>query len=323
MKKIFLFIFLTILYANESHSKKIEVTDFRGKKITMNKPAQRVVCLIESALTGIYMIGAQDTIVGISTNIYSGDVFSQYSVLDERIKNKKIPAPGNWDFGNLESIIALKPDIVIVWSEQKELIENIEKYNIPVYGVFIKKIDDVYKEIEDFGKIFGKEKIAKELIDKTSKEIAKIKKDTSKIDKRKKVYFMWAQSIFNTSCGDSIVNELIEIAGGVNVCKEIYKEHVVINVEKLKEWDPDVIIMWFNEKKDPNDIINEPLLKGIRAVKNKEVYEYKNIFYYDMWTLKFIYAIKAMSKYIYPERFKIDLNNEAKRIMRDFYRKDI
>ena len=58
--------------------------------------------------------------------------------MDERIKDKNLPAPGNWDFVNMESVVALKPDLVILWSNQTESIGSLEERGIPVYGVFIK-----------------------------------------------------------------------------------------------------------------------------------------------------------------------------------------
>jgi len=40
----------------------ISVTDFRGKKIEVTRPVSRIVCLIESALSGLYMLGAEERI---------------------------------------------------------------------------------------------------------------------------------------------------------------------------------------------------------------------------------------------------------------------
>ncbi len=53
-----------------------EVHDFRGRATNLPKPAQRVVCLIESALSGLYMLGAQDKVVAVSTNVYQEEVLS-------------------------------------------------------------------------------------------------------------------------------------------------------------------------------------------------------------------------------------------------------
>ena len=38
----------------------VAATDFRGKRIELDKPAERIICLLESALTGLYMLGAED-----------------------------------------------------------------------------------------------------------------------------------------------------------------------------------------------------------------------------------------------------------------------
>ncbi|MCX7727776.1 MAG: ABC transporter substrate-binding protein, partial [Chitinispirillaceae bacterium] len=130
---------------------EIKVTDFRNKTISLSSTAEKVVCLIESALSGIFMLRAQHKVVGISTNVYTGDVARQYAALDERIRLKKLPAPGNWDFVNLENVIALKPDLVIIWASQTETIAALERLGIPVYGIMLKSINDVYKEIRDFG----------------------------------------------------------------------------------------------------------------------------------------------------------------------------
>ena len=122
---------------------QITVTDFRGKRVNFTKPVKRIVCLIESALSGLYMLGQADKIVGISRNVYEGEVFKYYAQLDIRIKNRTLPAPGNWDFVNIESVINLKPDLVIIWASQTESIKALEERGIPVYGVFLKSIQDV------------------------------------------------------------------------------------------------------------------------------------------------------------------------------------
>ena len=127
-------------------------TDFRGKTIQVKKPVNRIVCLIESALSGLYMLGAGEKVVGISTNIYSGNVFPYYGELDERIRTRKLPAPGNWDFVNIESVISLKPDLVIIWAHQTESIKALEERGIPVFGVFMEKKEDVYAEISHLWK---------------------------------------------------------------------------------------------------------------------------------------------------------------------------
>lgn len=246
--------------------------------------------------------------------------------MDERIKKKKLPTPGNWDFINLESIVSLKPDLVIIWSSQEDAISSLELRGIPVYGVFLKSIDDVYKEILDFGKIMGCQDRAKDIVEYTKKNLESFKKVTNQIpeNKRKKAYFMWAQGDLETSCGDSTVNDLLEYAGVKNICGHIKSEHRIIGLEKLFEWNPDMIIMWRNDRKDPVHIIKNSQWLTIKAIKTKSVYELPDVFLCDLWTLKFQYVVFLVAKWAYPDIFKkIDLDKEKEKILKYLYGKRI
>lgn len=283
----------------QSTDGQIAVTDFRGKKITLSKPAERVVCLIESALSGIYMLQQQNKVVGAPSAVYTHQLFPYYSRLDARIMNKLLPAPGNWDFISIEQIIGLKPDLVIIWSSQTDAIETIEQFDIPVYAVMLHSFDDVFKEITDFGQLLNCRERADSLIQFTKKEMVSIA-PTNRTNAPKSVYFMWSQGITETSGINSTVNELLSIAGVKNAC-HLSDEHVSVSIEKIYDWNPDLIVMWYNEKLDPVDIINNPLLKGLNAIKQGQVYELPEIFACDFWTLKMQYPAQLIANWAYDE----------------------
>jgi len=298
----------------------IKVTDFRGKEIGLEKPASRIICLIESGLSGLYMLNAENQVIGVSSAIYNESVAEQYATLDERIKYKKLPAPGNWDFISIENIVALEPDLVIIWASQTEAIQAIEEHGIPVYAVFLKSFDDVYKEIKDFGILTGKNQRADSLINYTKAEIATFS-ELSKNTSPKSVYFMWSQGLLETAGTTSTVNELIELAGAKNCCT-IDQEHVVINKENLIDWNPDLIVMWHNANIDPGDILSLSEIKHINAIKNKQVFEFPSVFLCDLWTLKFPFAVKMLAKWCYPSKFEtINLDDEKNKMFIELYGK--
>jgi iron complex transport system substrate-binding protein len=267
---------------------------------------------MESALSGMYMLQAENQIIGISSGVYNESTFAQYADLDARIKNKTLPAPGNWDFVNIESIVALQPDLVIMWASQTESIESIEKHGIPVYGVLLKSVNDVYKEIQDFGIITGKSQRADSLIRYTQNDINQLLSTINIAGNEKKnIYFMWPQGLLETAGITSTVNEIIELAGAKNSCRTS-QEHVVINKERLLDWNPDVIVMWYNPLKSPDDIIKLSELQYINAIKYRQVYELQSVFLCDLWTLKFPYAVKLLAKWCYPastEGLNMDTEN--------------
>lgn len=301
-------------------SSSLNVIDFRGVEITLPKPAVRIVCLIESALSGIYMLKAENQIIGISSGVYNESTFAQYADLDARIKNKTLPAPGNWDFVNIESIVALQPDLVIIWASQTESIESIEKHGIPVYGVLLKSVNDVYKEIRDFGIMTGKSQRADSLISYTKNEIRQLRSTINIAEIGKKnIYFIWTQGLLETAGTTSIVNELIELAGARNSCR-ISQEHVVINKERLLDWNPGIIVMWYDPLKSPVDIFKLAEIQHIKAIKYKQVYEFPSVFLCDFWTLKFPYAVKQLAKWCYPDSTEgLNMDTEKHKMLVKLY----
>jgi iron complex transport system substrate-binding protein len=277
--------------------KEIEVQDFRGKTIGLSKPAERVICLIESALSGIYMLEGQQQVIGISTNVYEESLYGYYSQLDDRIAEQQLPAPGNWDLVSMEQILELKPDLVIIWTSQSETIQQLENFDIPVYGVMLVSFADVVKEIKDLGKLLGKEKRAEWLIDFTQQEINKL--DSFPDKGHSSAYFVWPQGINHTSGKESTVNDLFKIAGFSNCCP-LPDEHVSINIEHLLLWNPDLIVMWPNPHMDVADWEKHQQIKSLYAVRNQQVFELPHPFLCDLWTLKLVYAAHLINQWAYP-----------------------
>jgi len=301
---------------------KITVTDFRGKQISLDKPAERIVCLIESALSGIYMLGAEHRVVGISTNVYQGSVFPHYAAMDERIRKKALPTPGNWDFVNIENVVVLQPDLVVIWSHQEESIRTLEEKGIPVFGVFIERFEDVHREILALGKLTNTSQRAEELIRHVREALGTIREKTSVVadEKRTRVYYMWAQGELETSGKNSTVTELIALAGGENVAGGIEQEHLVVNRENILIWNPEVVVMWYNTRKDPTDIMANPVWRSVAAVQNRRVHEFPDVFSCDLWTLKYLFAVEMAARWCYPAPFaRVDLSAARVDLFRTLY----
>jgi iron complex transport system substrate-binding protein len=130
---------------------------------------------------------------------------------------------------------------------------------------------------------------------------------------------MWNQGLLETAGTTSTVNELIEIAGARNSCRTS-QEHVIINKESLLDWNPDVIVMWYNPLKSTDDIVKLSEIQYINAIKYKQVYELPSVFLCDLWTLKFPYAVKLLAKWCYPELTEsLNMNTEKQKMLVGLY----
>ena len=288
-------------FRSHGSSELVTVTDFRGVNLNLKKPAQRVICLLESALSGLYMLGAQDRLVGVPANVYSGDIAPHYAMLDPRLANKGIETPGHWDFMSLEKVIALKPDVVILWAQQREGIAALEARGIPVYGVFIDSLKDLEKEINDFAFLTGTENRAKVLLEYTQVEVQSITALTANIpaENRPRIYFAWGQGMLETACKGSIIDDLIHLAGGINTCIEQI-EHGKPSLESVLKWNPDVIVLWPSERRSAASVLADEQWRNVSAIRNRRVFELPEVFYSDLWTLKYQYVLHLMAHWFHP-----------------------
>ena len=283
----------------------VTVKDFRGQSLVFDRPVNRIVCLIDSALTGFYMLGVQKKIVGVSKTAVTGSSTPYYAVLDPRIRQNALPVVSSQTAGSLERILALKPELVVVWALNHHLIQALEQRGVPVFGVFIEKTGDIYKEIIAFGKLTGTLDRAQTLVRETKDDIARIKKTTETLLPQQKpnAYFMWAKGELDSGGSKSIIQELLNISGAVNICGNIDQEHVVMNLETLIAANPDIIIMWHNPLHDPEKIGKKAAWKDLNAARNSRIHEIPGLFSYDLWTLNFVNTAKLMARWCHPDLF--------------------
>ena len=301
---------------------KIQVEDFRGRRLNFEAPVKRIVCLLDSALTGLYMLEAEQNVVGVSMTAYTGSSAPYYTAMDSRIREKSLPVVSNAAAVSLERILALKPELVITFSLNKEIIAALEERGVAVFGVFIEKVEDIYKEVLALGEMTGNAPRARELVAFSRRQVALIREKTGavSIDRWPDTYFMWAKGEMDSGGRKSIVQELLNISGAVNICGHINQEHVVISMEQLLVANPSIIIMWFNELMDPVDISTKPAWKILTASRNHRIYEIPDLFCCDLWTLNFQYTVMLMATWCHPELFnELDLEREAQTIFQRLY----
>lgn len=287
--------------AKQTDSTPIQAIDSRGETVNLNKPATRVVVLFEPMVDEVYMLGAEQTLVGIPNQVYLNQSSYYFlSKLDERIKNKQIQTPtfgGN--SSNLESIIASQPDLVIVYQQDRETITQLEELGISTFTVSSLNKEAILAELLGVGKLLGKENRAQEIIAYIEDKI-KTHGKASSIDTPKKVYYAWSKGrVLSTSGKGTLTEMAIELAGAQNAC-QLQMEAPNIGVETLYQWNPDMIILW-NSKAE--DIYQLTELSSLRAVKQKQVFVMNPSFLYDPHTVKFMLFANQLRHWCYPNSY--------------------
>ncbi|WP_288390108.1 ABC transporter substrate-binding protein [uncultured Acinetobacter sp.] len=305
--------------SDQANTVQIDVTDRYGNRVQLQKPAQRIVCLFEASVDDLYMLGAGSALVGIPAKIYSApDLYRAYSILDRRIAQKQIATPSNWEAStNIESVVALQPDLVVVNAGQTDVIKVLQKMQIPVYAVMSENLQQTRKELHDLGTLTGRSKRAQQLLQFIDAEIAAMNAKKHNTTQQKTVYYGWSGGrIFSTSGIDSMPNTVMTLAGARNVVTTSIDQPNV-NPEKLLEWNPDVILLWNSR---PEQIYERPELSTLSAVRQRQVYSLRPAFLFNPHTPKILLAANQLQHWLSGS---VDVHQDAahdmQRILSEFY----
>ena len=131
------------------------VTDDYGRTVVVPAQPQKVVSLSPAVTEIMFALGAQDLLVGRTDFCVYPDAAA------------KIPSIGGISNLNIESILALKPDLVISGSMVgKKVTEQMDAMGTPMVCVIEKpKFEALYDNIKAIGNLVNKEAAADSLID--------------------------------------------------------------------------------------------------------------------------------------------------------------
>ncbi len=300
------------------------IVDSANRTITIYKPIKRIVTLTSDAAEALVILGAKDKIVGVSK--YTNEGKRQFPELS------KLPSVGTCFDPDVESIVRLKPDVVISyvrWPDPSKLEEKLE-----LIGVDTKVIRlDFYKgstmkeEIEKLGYLLDKEEKASRYIEwfENYENLVKSRSPEKKV----KVYTCGKKPLKAYGEGSGLY-DLSVMAGGDNVLKG-REGYFDVDPEQVILWAPDVIIRWSyaggyetddisGMKYEYDEIVNLPGFENIPAVKNHKVY----VISADLATApSFPVALVTVAKWLYPDRYSdIDSKEVFQEYIDNFLRID-
>ena len=226
--------------------------------------ASRYISLAPSTTEILFALGLDEEIVGVSA----------YCNYPEQTKNKtKI---GDFSNPNIEKIISLKPDYIFCTGlEQAPVIAQLRQLNLNVYVADPVNIEELFETIKDIGVITKRLDSALLLIGQMKNRIEAV---TSKVKlipavKRIKVFVeIWHEPLMTAAKG-SFVDELISLAGGINIAHDLIRPYCNFSAEKVINLNPQCIILAYMDKEPPLKLIKQRFgWDRIDAVKNGRVF---------------------------------------------------
>ncbi|MEX2300927.1 MAG: helical backbone metal receptor [Bryobacterales bacterium] len=198
------------------------------------KPPQRIISAAPSITEMLYVLGLGDRVVGVTT-------FCHYP---PEVRDK--PKIGSYMKPNIETMLAMQPDLVVILNEHAGLGERVRNVGLNVLELENNNLDGIYKSLLDLGTRCGVGDVAEKRISEIRAALNEIK---ARADKRPRRSVMFIVGRTPGAIRDLVVvgrgsylNELITIAGGRNLFGDSTAFYPKIGLEEVYAGRPDVVI---------------------------------------------------------------------------------
>lgn len=236
-----------------------EITDDLGRKIFIPRRIERAVSLAPNLTETVFAVGAGDRLVGVTASCnYPAEA-------------QKIQKIGDTVNPNIESIIALKPQIVLVStaSQIENFTKTLDQQRIAVFITNPNDLDGIYKTIYQIGEIFSEDQQAYQLVDSLKKRVADVEaRNSSGAEAPVKTFLQISREPLFTIGKDSFLNDLIARAGGDSVTKDVPTAYPKISKETASAMNPEAIIL--SDSEDNREA--NAAFKNSDAMKNGRIY---------------------------------------------------
>jgi len=264
------------------------LVDDLGRLVTIGGTPERIVSLSPANTEILFALGLGDKVVGVTD-------FCDYP--PEAEDKEKV---GGFYPPDIEKIIALNPDLILATDiHRHEAIPALEEHGFTVFALAPQTLDEVMASINRAGQITGQEEEALQLVSQMRNRITEIEGELVHVEERPRVFYMTWHDPMWTVGRNTWIDDLITIAGGVNVFSGYFESGAMVEVEWVVFLNPEIIIAssWsFDWASDATE------LEGTDARLNGRVYQSDDNLV-QRSSPRLVDALDWFAHFIHPEIF--------------------
>ncbi len=237
------------------------VYDDLGHLVELEQPASRIVSLAPHLTEMAFAAGAGDKLVGVVS-------YSDYPPAA-----LEIPIIGSYNNINDESLVALQPDLVLVWNSGNgpDLAQRLRGLQLTVFVNEPKRLPDIARSIKNIGMLADTlplaEKASAEFLDRYQ---VLVESNSGKAPVSAFIE-LWHEPMMTVN-GTHIISDSIELCGGINIFADALPLVPRINVESVVRRDPDVIIATGMADERPEWLDEWLIWEDVSAVKSNSLH---------------------------------------------------
>ena len=250
----------------------VTITDALGREVTIEEEPERLVSGYYITTSYLAALDLDEKLVGIEAK---ADTRELYKLAAPELPS--LPNVGSLKQFNLETCVSTEPDLVILSAKVPDAVAKLEELGIPVIAVNPESEKEFKETISMIGTACNVQERANELTESYDKAIADLAAKLEGVEPAR--VYLGGNSAFLSTAGPAMFQDLlIRGAGAENVASEITDTYwATVSYEQLLAWNPDAIILAPQAEYTVDDVLNDPALADLDAVKNGKVYAMPNV----------------------------------------------
>jgi iron complex transport system substrate-binding protein len=267
---------------------------------TLAGAPQRIVSAAPAITETLFALGLGDRVVGVTTHCRFPD------------EAKKKPKIGGYLRPSLETIVALRPDLVIAERSPSNLVTQLAGLKISAVEVDFKTLPDILASFQKIADAAGVPERGVALRNSITLQMDQIRNRVKAYDRPKMMFVVGRTAGTLTGIivvgGASYLSELMGVGGGVNAFADSTAPYPKVTLEEVLARNPDVIL----DRADMGDqsaateaqkraVINlwwaYPMLKAVK--QDRVVFGIADIFFVP--GPRIVDAAQAFAKMLHPE----------------------
>ncbi len=273
----------------------VVLTDQMGREVTIEGVPQRIISLSPSNTEVAFALGLDDRIVGVTE-------FCNYP--PEALEKDQV---GGFSTPSIERIVELEPELILASTIHEEEVPRLEELGLSVLVVESSTLADLYTSISLVAEVTGISADGEELIASMREKIGAVESVVAAVKPEDQVqvyYEVYSDPLMSAGRG-AFINEIISLAGGVNIFGDVDENYPTISAEVVAEKQPDVIL--FPDYHGTADFVvagmtDRPGWKSVSAVQEDRVYAISD----DEFARpgpRVAEAVEEAARLFYPELF--------------------
>jgi iron complex transport system substrate-binding protein len=244
--------------------------DDAGRAVRLAATPRRVVTLAPSLTEYVYAVGAGDLLVGtVDTSDYPSAA-------------QRVPRIGDYQRLDVERILALKPDLVLVWSSGNpgRDLAQLEAAGVPLFRVEPRRLGDVARLLERVGALLGRGEQGAAQAHALRRELAVLRIRYGQAEPVSVFFQVWSSPLMTLN-GQHLTSDMLALCGGRNVFAGLPSLAPQVTLESVIAADAEVFVTAAGSvddrpawRRDPTHLAWAPWqpFQRLRAVQRRWMY---------------------------------------------------